>query len=224
MTKLHLFTCAVLAVMIAVCAFGQPALAQEVRSGNFTVRAVPGQIGLGPLAPSLLFQLADGFGVAAPPDGSGNPQWPCFGGGTDCSTIAPGGVVIGTPAYTWSLSACDQNSGSVPPCGWIFWFYEDDTGDNTDHLIVSVTAKQTTKYVAATGNIDFGVNPFTAGTVIVVSGNQGFGTLGMTGKNNGNCAGSGKTCVDPVAGPVAITVTTAVGKNKITGKFTINLK
>jgi hypothetical protein len=224
MTRLRFLACAVLAVMIAVCVFGQPALAQEVRSGNFTVHAVPGQVGLGPLATPLLFELAQGFGVAAPPDGSGNPQWPCFGGGADCSAIAPGGVVIGTPAYTWSLTNCDQNNANVPPCGWIFWFYEDDTGDNTDHLIVSVTGKQTTKYVLNTGNIDFGPNPFAPGTVIVVSGNQGFGTMGQTGKNNGNCVGSGKTCVDPVAGPVLLTVTTAVGKNKITGKFTINLK
>ena len=224
MKRLHFLTCAVLAVMIALCAFGQPAVAQELRSGNFTVHAVPGQKGLGPLAPSLLFQLADGFGVAAPPDGSGNPQWPCFGGGTDCSTIAPGGVVIGTPAYTWSLSACDQNNSNVPPCGWIFWFYEDDTGDNTSHLVVTVTAKQTTNYVINTGKIDFGPNPFPAGTVIIVSGNQGFGTMGQTGKNNGNCAGSNKTCVDPVAGLVNIQVTTQVGKNKASGKFNINLQ
>ena len=224
MTRLHFFTCAVLALVIALCTFGQPALAQELRSGNFTVHAVPGQIGLGPLAPSLLFQLADGFGVAAPPDGGGNPQWPCFGGAADCSAITPGGVVIGTPAYTWSLSACDQNNGTVPPCGWIFWFYEDDTGDNTSHLVVTVTGKQTTNYVVNSGKIDFGPNPFAAGTVIIVSGNQGFGTMGQTGKNNGNCNGSGKTCVDPIAGLVNLAVTTQVGKNKASGKFNINLK
>jgi hypothetical protein len=200
-------------------------MAQSARNFHFTVHAVPGQqVNLGPQITPLLFQLSQGFGVAAPPDSGGNPQWPCFGGSADCSTIAPGGVVIGTPAHTWSLSACDQNSGSVPPCGWIFWFYEDDTGDNTSHLIVSVTGKQGLNYVLDTGNIDFGPNPFPAGSVIVVSGNQGFGTMGQTGKGNGNCAGSPKICVDPVAGPVNLSITTKVGLQKTTGKFTINLQ
>ena len=220
MVRLRFFQCAVLAVVIGLCAFGQ---AQSVRNLNYTVHAVP-SLGLGPSITPALFELAQGFGVAAPPDGGGNPQWPCFGGSADCSTIAPGGVVIGTPAYTWSLSACDQNNGTVPPCGWIFWFYEDDTGDNTDHLVVTVTAKQGANYVINTGKIDFGPNPYGAGQIIVVSGNQGFGTMGQTGKNNGNCAGSNKTCVDPVAGLVNLQVTTTIGKQKISGKFNVNLK
>ncbi len=225
MTRSRFFTSVVIAAVIAFCVLGQPALAQSARSLNFTVHAVPAnQFGLGaPVAP-LLFQLAEGFGVAAPADGSGNPEWPCFGGAADCSTIAPGGVVIGTPIYTWSLSACDQNSSSVAPCGWIFWFYEDDTGDNTDDLIVAITGKQGANYVLDTGNIDFGPNPFAAGSVIVVSGNQGFGTIGATGKGNGNCAGSTKTCVNPVAGIVNISITTKVGSQKTTGKFKINLQ
>ncbi len=224
MTRLRFLSFAVLAVIVTLCAFGQPALAQS-RNLNFTVHAVPAdQFRSGvPLAP-LLFQLSQGFGVAAPPDSGGNPQWPCFGGAADCSTITPGGVVIGTPAYTWPLSACDQNTSSVPACGWIFWFYEDDTGDNTSHLIVSITGKQGLNYVLDTGNIDFGANPFPAGSVIIVSGNQGFGTMGATGKGNGNCAGSTKICVDPVAGVVNVSITTKVGLQKAVGKFNINLK
>jgi hypothetical protein len=116
MTRLRFFPCAVLAAVVALCVFGQPAMAQSARNINFTVQRVPAQqLGLGPQVTPLLFQLSQGFGVAAPPDSGGNPQWPCFGGSADCSTIAPGGVVIGTPAHTWSLTACDQNSGSVPP-------------------------------------------------------------------------------------------------------------
>ena len=171
-----------------------------------------------------LFQLSQGFGVLPPLDGSGADEWPCFGGSADCSTIAPGGVVIGAPAYTQSLAACDADSASSTNCGQVFWFYEDDTGDNTDDLIVSIVVKQGLNFILDTGNFDFGPNPFPAGSVIIISDDVAFGTLGETGKNNGYCAGSKKVCSDPVAGVATVTVTTKVGASKITGKFNINLQ
>jgi len=176
-----------------------------------------------------LFLLSLGMGTLPPVDGGGNDYWPCFPNPNnlnypDCSNIPAGGVVIGAPAYTQSLANCDANVAGAPNCGQIFWFYEDDTGDSTDHLIVSITVKQGLNYILDTGNFDFGPNPFPTGSVIVISDDVAFGTLGQTGKNNGFCAGSKKVCVDPVAGIATVSITTKVGASKITGKFNINLQ
>jgi hypothetical protein len=175
-----------------------------------------------------LFQLASGFGALPPVDGGGNDEWPCFpnqnANGADCSQIATGGVVTGTPGYTFSYAACDANSASSTNCGQIYWFYEDDTNDNTDDLIVSITVKQGSNFVLATGNFDFGPNPFPPGSIVVISDDAAFGTLGETGKNNGYCAGSKKTCSDPFQGEATVVVTTKVGPSKISSRFAINLQ
>jgi len=133
-------------------------------------------------------------------------------------------VVIGSPAYTWSLTSCDANAAGAPNCGQIFWFYEDDTGDNTDDLIVSIVVKQGLNYILDTGNFNFGPNPFAPGSVIVISDDVAFGTLGETGKNNGFCAGSKKVCADPLAGIASVTITTRVGPSRIMSHFNINLQ
>ena len=223
MTRVRAFSVVALTIVIAFGILGQQALAQSPH--HLHIQAIPPQsFNAGAPATPLLFQLSFGMGVLPPLDGGGADSWPCFGGAADCSTIAAGGVVIGTPIYTWPLTNCDGNTSSSPSCGQIFWFYEDDTGDNTSHLIVSLTAKQGANYVLDTGKFDFGPNPFPAGSVIIIYDDTAFGTLGATGKNNGFCAGSNKTCVDPVAGPVAISLTTQIGKQKISAKFSINLQ
>lgn len=143
----------------------------------------------------------------------------------DCSTISAGGVVIGTPAYTQSFTNCDDNTTTIVTCGQVFWFYEDDTGDNVDHLIVSIVAKQGAKFILDTGPFDFGPNPFAAGTVIVVSDDVAFGTIGnLIGPGNGYCAGSTVTCSNPVKGPATVTVTTTVGLSTIHSTFTMFFK
>jgi hypothetical protein len=225
MTKSRLFLVLALTIVaFSVC--GQQALAQH----HLQARTMPGvqPAGINPDATLLLFQLIQGMGVLPPVDGGGNDAWPCFpnanANGADCSQIAAGGVVIGTPAYSWSFTNCDGNTTTSPACGQIFWFYEDDTGDNTDHLFVNITAKQGTGYVLDTGNFDFGPNPFPAGSVVVISDDVNFGTLGATGKNNGQCAGSGKTCVNPIKGVVNVSLSTKVGTSKATGKFNVDLK
>jgi hypothetical protein len=224
MTKSRLFQIFVSLSIVFVC--GQQGFAQQSRH-HLQARIMPAthQGATKNLVKfDELFQLSQGFGVLPPLDGSGADEWPCFGGSADCSTIAPGGVVIGAPAYTQSLAACDADSASSTNCGQVFWFYEDDTGDNTDDLIVSIVVKQGLNYILDTGNFDFGPNPFPAGSVIIISDDVAFGTLGETGKNNGYCAGSKKVCSDPVAGVATVTVTTKVGASKITGKFNINLQ
>jgi hypothetical protein len=225
MLKSRLFLVVASLAVVAFFACGQQALAQGgVHHLQARVMHPAQSRGNAPAVTSEIFQLSMGMGVLPPVGADGGDSWPCFGGSTDCSTIAAGGVVIGNPAYTQSLAACDDSTTTVSLCGQIFWFYEDDTGDNTDHLIVSIAVKQGLNYILDTGNFDFGANPFPAGSVIVISDDVAFGTLGATGKNNGFCAGSNKICVNPVAGLATVTVSTKVGLSKTTAHFNINLQ
>src|ERR1700691_1217147 len=161
MTKarsLQVLACFAIVVLI-LC--GQQAFAQSVH--HLQIRAVNASrvhAQKGPNEKKALEQLSSGFGVLPPIDSGDNDEWPCFpnqnANGADCSQIATGGVVIGTPAYTQSLADCDGNSSSAANCGQIFWFYEDDTGDTTDDLVISVVIKQGKNYILDTGAYDFG--------------------------------------------------------------------
>ena len=217
-------------VIMAIVAFtvgGQQALAQSPHHLQFKVvsPAQADRVPKGAKEKPVLEQLMAGFGVLPPVDGGGNDEWPCFpnqnANGADCSTIATGGVVVGQPPFTQSLSACDANSASSANCGQIFWFYEDDTGDTTDDLVISVVIKQGKNYILDTGAYDFGPNPFPAGSVVVIYDDTAFGTLGQTGPGNGFCAGSTETCVNPISGKATATVTTTVGTSTI--KTEINM-
>ena len=231
MMKSRLFQVFASLSVLVFFVWGQQALAQASRH-NLQARAVPGTH-QGPVKNVAkfdeLFQLASGFGVLPPVDGSGFDEWPCFpnanGNGADCSQIATGGVVIGTPGYTQSLANCDADSSTSTNCGQIFWFYEDDTNDNTDPLVVSIEVKQGLSVILATGKVTLAApNPFPAGSVIVISDDVAFGTLGETGKGNGYCGGTKVVCVNPVAGIATVTLTTTVGASKITTHFNINLQ
>jgi len=229
MTKsrsLQVFACFAIVVLF-VC--GQQAFAQSVH--HLQIRAVnPSGVHAqkGPNEKKALEELSSGFGVLPPIDGGGNDEWPCFpnanANGADCSQISAGGVVIGSPAYTQSLASCDANSSSATNCGQVFWFYEDDTGDTTDDLVVSIVVKQGKNFVLDTGPFNFGPNPFAAGTVVVISDDTAFGTLGATGPGNGFCGGSTETCVNPVKGVASVTVTTTVGTSTIHSTFNMFLE
>ncbi len=223
-----------------------------------------------------LYGVAQWFGggpiasYASPYNSDNSEIWPCFGGGTnadpDCPSVgsptqdlATSGFVGGVPFYGWPLhftdgsDFCDQASTADLPCGQVETWYEDDSLDATDDLLYLLTAKQGTAYVSDSGTYDFGPN-FTAGgpgAVVVISGDQGFGTWGQTGVNNGNCAanynypqpGVGsqgaasypfeisakKTCAAPVTGAVTFTALTELGTPKWTAgpgtvKWTIKFK
>lgn len=229
MTKSRLFQVVAFAVVVVFLVCGQQALAQESRN-QLQFRIVPGMQAntVHPLTKAkekiALEKLSSGFGVLPPLDGSGNDEWPCFGGGADCSSIATGGVVMGTPVYTQSLTACDASAAGAPNCGQIFWFYEDDTGDNTDDLVTSIVVKQGLNYILDTGTINHGINSAPKGAVVVFTLDTAFGTLGETGPGNGFCAGSFETCVNPKAGTAAVTITTTVGISTIQSKFSIFLQ
>ncbi len=185
---------------------------------------------------------------ASPANSDGSEIWPCFGGGAtanpDCPTVgspvqplAGDGMVVGVPFYGWPLHLtsggdfCDQASTADLPCGQVETFYEDDSLDATDDLLYLLTAQQGTSYLSDSGTYDFGPN-FTGGgpgAVVVIQGDQGFGTMGQTGVNNGNCAANynyplasnsypgvyevsaKKTCVAPTTGLVKFTATTSLG-------------
>lgn len=202
-----------------------------------------------------LYGAAQWFGggpiasYASPANSDGSEIWPCFGGGStgnpDCPTVgdpsqplAADGAVVGVPFYGWPLKFtdgtdfCDQASTADLPCGQVETWYEDDSFDGTDDLLYLLTAVQGTKYLSDSGTYDFGPN-FTGGgpgSVVVISGDQGFGTMGQTGVNNGNCAANynyplaspanpgvvyevsaKKTCSAPTTGVVKFTATTSLG-------------
>ncbi len=228
MTKSRWFQVLALTVILACMVCGQQARAESPH--HLQIRAVNvngANPEKGAKLKAVLEQLSSGFGVLPPVDGSGNDEWPCVpnqnANGADCSQIATGGVVIGSPAYTQSFADCDANASGAPNCGQAFWFYQDDTGDTTDDLVVSIVVKQGKNYILDTGPFNFGPNPFgsTPGTVIVISDDKAFGTLGQTGPGNGFCAGSTETCSNPVPGPATATMTTTVGRSTI--KTTVDM-
>ncbi len=186
-----------------------------------------------PPPPDNLYGLGQSFAAYAL-DGSGADEWPCFGGGSgaDCPTIVAGGVVVGIPQYVWSFANCDASCASdTTPCGQTETWYEDDSNDTSakDDLTYSVVVTQGKNVIADSGTVDFGPNPYgglTPPADVIIFGDQNFGTLGETGKNNGNCeadfnypspvlpgvfvVAANKTCVDPVPGLATLTATTSV--------------
>ncbi len=250
-----------LAVLLVVACCVSGAMAGEVPH-HWAVRTIPTHHSKASVVPPAknLYGTVAAF-VGSPYEASwtnpatiGGDLWPCFGGSTDgtgvvnatlCNEVVPDPTsgaseyylpvaagVFGAPLYTWSLTACDATSTASLPCGQTNTWYEDDTLDSTDELTYAITALQGTSYVAASGTVDFGVNPYggVTGQNVIIYGDQNFGTMGQTGVNNGNCTAAynyplasaanpggvyivpaGKTCVAPKAGAVALTATTELG-------------
>ncbi len=230
--KLRSLTIAVNLSIVFFTFLSQQALAQEDRSSfrmqitrpNHPVESQPLNTADGVMVP-----LFYGFSVLPPTDGSGLDEWPCQptsgSNSADCSSIADGGLVVGIPYYTWSYADCDASSSTSTNCGQVLWSYEDDTGDNTDDLVVSVVAKQGTAFLLDTGSTNLGVNSAAVGSTVVLSKDVAFGTLGATGKNNGYCAGSKRTCSNPLpSAPITITVNTTIGRYKLIKSFKIVLE
>ncbi len=246
MTRLQ---CAILASTAALCAFTIPALAQS--QPHFQVRMVPHSQSakVDPnVAPLALFPLWQAFTTYAIDPNTGVDEWPCSGGQPECATINPLGLVVGDPAYIWSLTDCNATSTSTPNCGQTETWYEDNTNDTTDDLIYSLVARQGKNYIYDSGTVDFGVvyvgAPFPHLGGLISDSN--FGTMGETGENNGNCYASynypyptlpgyftiaaNQTCSAPIAGPVSITATTALAtptwkyKNGVPYEVTFTIK
>lgn len=212
---------------------GQQAFAQEGHSDvriQITPPSHPVELRSLNTADGVMVSLILGFAALPPVDGGGYDEWPCQpasgeNNAADCSGIATGGLVIGTPAYTWSYLDCDAGSSMSTNCGQVFWAYEDDTGDNTDDLVVSVVAKQGTAFLLDTGDINLGVNNAAVGATVLISLDTAFGTLGATGKGTGYCKGSKQTCSNPLSGaPITIMTNTTIGRYKLAKSFKMILE
>jgi hypothetical protein len=200
---------------------GSAALAKPVVQPDigFTMHAFPLQRAatVPPSQPPNLYPLNAQFGQL-PSNYNGQDQWPCYGGNTNCSSIDQNGVVVGIPVSAWSLSSCD----TATPCGQIYFFYQDLTGDQTDDMILTVSVKQGSNYIFDKGPVNLGPDPY-YNEVVVFSGDKAFGTQGQTGRGNGWCAGTRHTCVDPVAGLANGEVTIQVGPYQMKQKFSFYL-
>jgi len=212
---------AALAAMAVLGVCGQQALAQDAILKPHVYSVVLGRAAAQPDAmpeatASQVHQLYTTMNELPPLDGSGNPEWPCAGGGSnaDCSSIAAGGLVIGFPFYTWPLTTC---TSSTEACGEITWMFETDVASTkaTIDITITVTQGTTTKSdIYTSGTIKGGTNPG-AGYTEVFAIPVAFGA--------GDCFATGTTCVTPVAGPATITVTTTIGKQTATGVAQITL-
>jgi len=253
----RVFQLLVVLVVVVFCISG--AMAAEVHQAAFPLHAkvvarnvhrntaVPPAAGVyGEAAEFIGSPYADSWITL---NGDNSALWPCFGGSTDASGdgakadcefagdpqqyLPYNAMVTGVPSYTWDLTACDQTSTSSPLCGQASWQYEDDTGDSVDDLTVYVQATQGTATVLNNGTYDVGPNALGYGAAlgysIIWSDPTGLGTMGQTGKNNGNCTpdigypltspsfpgaylvSAGKTCVAPTQGVVAWEIITEWG-------------
>ncbi len=258
MTRVCFLSLVAFTLIISMAVFAPQATAQTQTPHHYAIKIVP--VPANAQHPQFTLK-ANLYGTAAvftfspytqsssPTNSDGTDLWPCFGsytssGGSgsenpDCPTVGDpaqglpvGGAALGTPAYTWSLSACDATSTSALPCGQTNTWYEDDSGDSTDELIYSIEATQGSSVIADSGTVVFGPNTFggmSPAANVVVYGDQNFGTMGETGTNNGNCdadfdypltsaawpgstylIAANKTCVAPVAGDVTLSATTEV--------------
>lgn len=217
MTKIRMFMIAALAVVVALGVCGQPAHAQELITNPYLHGAVIGRVpieadAVPDAAAAQVHELTTSMDVLPPLDADNNPEWPCFGGGTDCASIATDGLVIGAPFYTWSLKTC---TSSTYACGELTWTFETDVKSTTAAVsfLVTVTQGTTTKTtIYKSASLSGGTNPGT-GYVEVWALPIAFGP--------GDCATG--TCGTPVAGPATLTVVTTIGTQKATGTATITL-
>jgi uncharacterized protein (DUF983 family) len=129
MTKVRTLLFTALAVVLACGICGQQALAQEDRAGDAygSVIAIGHVTDASPDVTSPgMYQGITAMGPNPPVSG----DWPCFGGST-CSNVVAGGLVIGTPEQVWTKSC----SG----CGQIYYTFQTTTATGTATFTITVT-------------------------------------------------------------------------------------
>ncbi|MGA2966059.1 MAG: hypothetical protein ABSD64_07590 [Terriglobales bacterium] len=244
MSKSRLFQVAALIAIVAFLACSQLALAQAKPTPRFhrTVVNKPGTHAAAavnpdattPVPPYGLYNDGYWLGQTSYPavDTNDETLWPCFGStatpSPDCADIISGGVVVGGPAYLFTLAndpsqavatninGCDgdtNGSGTgdnfgTPyiPCAQADVWYEDDANDTTDDQLYSLVVTQGTAVIYDTGTQDWGTDDPTydgyGGMVppasIIDDADINFGDMLQTGVNNGNCS-------QPVSYPVVCT-------------------
>jgi hypothetical protein len=213
MTKLRMFMLAALAVTAALGVPGQ-ALAQDSAGLDphlklVAVAKIPmTDISPDTAAPALLGgPLA--LGVLPPLDSSGNEYWACFTGGSDpdCSSIPAGGWVSGIPYLFWSKKTCTSKKTA---CAQLTWWFQNNSTDTTDDLIVTISANQGEKFILYQ-TFDAGSNDLYSGHLIWVTIDVGFGP--------GYCGT--ETCSKPVDGEATLQALALVGSSTATASQVI---
>jgi hypothetical protein len=148
------------------------------------------------------------LGVLPPLDGSGNEYWTCFTGGSDpdCSSIPAGGWVSGIPYLFWPKKTCTNKETA---CAQLTWWFQDNSTDTTDDLIITISANQGKKFILYE-TIDVGPNPY-SGYLVWVSIDVAFGP--------GNCGT--ETCSKPVDGEATLQALAIVGSSTATASQVI---
>jgi hypothetical protein len=179
---------------------GQQALAQDAANlGNVHVTLtdhwVPGET-----SDATAAVLAGPVGFVAPPPVEGPPaSWPCFAPNAPCSSDPKGGMLIGLPLQQWPISGA--TNCTTEPCGQIMAMFETTTGTGAVSFTVTITQGATTIYTIT-------------GTQVETAKAHQVGVVDVTGVQFDATA---------KAGAATVTVTTTVGKTKVTGKTIIYL-
>lgn len=163
-----------LAVVLACGFCGYQAVAQDLAGeaqarvitiGHITGAAIP-------LASGGMFQGITGFGINPPVAG----DWPCFGGATDCSGIAAGGLVIGTPLQVWSKSC----SG----CGQIYWTVQTTSATGSANITATISqgspAKAIFKFSGNVGTVPANVIDVISVGPVSFTGAAGAATISVS--------------------------------------------
>ena len=193
-----MFVIAALAVVIALGAWGRPAMAADIAvfdGIHVTVQASEHWV---PNATAALLQ-----GPVMWDNGTVVP--PCFGGNSPCTTDPAGGVNIGFPIPFWPINGSGTgttcNNVTLQACGQIDSFIQTNTAEGKIGATITITQGTTTIFTYS--NTDIGTAK--SGEVISVS------VAGI------------ELDATAIAGEATITVTTTVGKSKVSGKTTIVL-
>ena len=155
--------------------------------------------GISPNATAGVFVGMTGW--ALPPVSAGPPaSWPCFAPNAPCTSDPAGGLLIGIPLQQWPISG--STNCTLVACGQIFSTYETTTGKGS--VSISITIKQGATTIFS----------FSQSKIGTIAANQ-IGIVDLTGVQLDATA---------VAGNATITVTTTVGKAKVTGTAVVVLQ
>jgi hypothetical protein len=212
MTKLRMFMLAALAVTTALGVSGQAPAQDSAGFDPHPTLVAVGKIPMPDISPDTAAPAMLGgplaLGVLPPLDGSGNEYWTCFTGyGADCSSIPAGGWVSGIPYLFWSKKTCTNKKTA---CAQLTWWFQDNSTDTTDDLIVTISANQGKKFILYQ-TLDAGSNDLYSDNLIWVTIDVAFGP--------GNCGT--ETCSKPVDGEATLQALAIVGSSTATASQVI---
>ncbi len=192
-----------LALPLALCVSGQALRAQAddptVQGQLHFAKLGPISAGVSPDASPTVFTALLNIAANPPTDGSGNPYWPCYTGGsdTDCSKIPAGAIVVGEPLVAAVVPH------TCKTCAQIYWVVETAANAKGGAVSVDLTVTQgSTTIFSYSGS---------TGQTLAPSEILAVWYTGVTFKK-------------AVAGQATITVTNTVGTAKTKGTTSVILQ